>query len=621
MIQSNLHNGICPALFESEMRFRDGPSYGAIKRLTLIYLALWALALLLFPVWPVLSLGLIFPGGGFLTSGSPLIFTGLSLGLFGLAVFLWFATGNAIGPVAVWALSFCAAPFLMGSNIMPGLSALLLLSPVLVALFWGGRFGLWQTRRRRLKGLNTEMASAAPRSSIASPPAQSVLCAQQMAGLRFLLDRALQPVDRFDGFEHRDPFQTAALRYQVNFIAYALSLVQMNYLPALGGYLTEAQRRLKAKQENPKIWRYWQAENIWGNLALDRDPVARDNIMYSGFVATQMMMALKTAPHPNPEFMNTLSGEDRGYGFRYDRAALIQTLNNQYEDAPFGLLPCEPNWIYPLCNFITASAMAAYDTQFGTAHWAGVKDNFRRLCEQEFMGVDGHFIAFRSSYTGMASPQVGGLVMKTFPCFFLNALFPDMARRQWWLTRKFLQNRSLRKACWPVDVGNYHYSRAAAYGASALAAAEMGDEDLRLRLLALMAADCDPVQKDGRFYYRQGSIWANANAFAASVTAPGSFCRLVNRQTTRSGAYIKQAEADAVLFSAAYNKGAALSFTAHPQGRNGYTPVTIGGLRPGRAYQLLHPGGETPIIASRSGEADLNLPLFEPTEFLLSPGA
>src|SRR5712672_1450328 len=34
--------------------------------------------------------------------------------------------------------------------------------------------------------------------------------------MRFLLDRALQPVGNFDGFEWLDQFQTAAVRYQLN---------------------------------------------------------------------------------------------------------------------------------------------------------------------------------------------------------------------------------------------------------------------------------------------------------------------------------------------------------------------------------------------------------------------
>ena len=54
------------------------------------------------------------------------------------------------------------------------------------------------------------------------------LSAQDVKLMRFLLDRALQPLEAFDGFEWLDQFQTAAVRYQLNFIGYALSMAQAN---------------------------------------------------------------------------------------------------------------------------------------------------------------------------------------------------------------------------------------------------------------------------------------------------------------------------------------------------------------------------------------------------------
>jgi len=282
-------------------------------------------------------------------------------------------------------------------------------------------------------------------------------------------------------------------------------------------------------------------------------------------------------------------------------------------------LPCEPNWIYPLCNFITAAAIRSYDTEHNTHYWDSIKDKFRAMTDQEFLGIDGHFVPFRSAYTGMAAPQVGGLVMQTFPCFFLNALYPDMARRQWWLMRKGLEGRDLRGACWPIDVGNYNYSRAAAYGASALAAAEMGDTLLKDELLALMDADCAPVFDNGRYYYSKASIWANANVFMAGLTSKGSFQRLMNSQSQKSGPYIDKADPNEIMFSLAYQEGNALFFKAHPQMECEYVAIKIAGLRPSAAYQLIHQGGKIAVRSNHSGEADINLALRAPAQFQLLP--
>jgi len=228
-------------------------------------------------------------------------------------------------------------------------------------------------------------------------------------------------------------------------------------------------------------------------------------------------------------------------------------------------------------------------------------------------------VPFRSAYTGLATPQVGGLIMQTFPCFFLNSLYPDMAQRQWWLMRKGLKGRSLRRACWPIDVGNYNFSRAAAYAASALASAEIGDRDLKDELLSLMDEDCAPVLDNGRYYYSKASIWANANAFMAGLTSQGDFQRLMNNQSQKTGPFIDKADPDEIMFSSAYQQDGALFFKAHPQNGGGYKPLQIAGLKASATYQLIHQGGTTIITSNHLGKADINIALFSPSQFQLLP--
>jgi MFS family permease len=40
---------------------------------------------------------------------------------------------------------------------------------------------------------------------------------------RYLLDLALQPLERFDGFSHIEQYLLSALRYQLNYACYALA--------------------------------------------------------------------------------------------------------------------------------------------------------------------------------------------------------------------------------------------------------------------------------------------------------------------------------------------------------------------------------------------------------------
>jgi len=621
--QSNLQETTKLTPFNIKGRFGQSISNRATLRLSLIYMGLWGLGLVLLTLSPTLSLGLVIPGGGFAASAHPILFITGTMLLFGAALFLWFATGNVLGPFVVWiAASLISLGLGARAPSSASIYSIFAIGPVVLTGLWALKYGLWQWRKVKLHKLNVELNEIRISVKLSEVPLNNEpreLSDKQMAQMRFFLDRALQPILEFEGFEHLDDFQTAAVRYQINFTSYALSLAQYNCLPALGAYLTQAQVNLKAKQEQPEVWRYWAKESAWGNLELSRDPIAKDNIMYSGFVGTQMMMALKASPHCPEGFMGKLGGKDGDFEFSYTQDQLIERLAEQYETAQFGLLPCEPNWIYPLCNFITAAAIRGYDTEHKTRHWEGLQKRFRAMTDQEFLGIDGHFVPFRSAYTGVAAPQIGGLIMQTFPCFFLNALYPDMAQRQWWLMRKGLKGRSIRRACWPIDVGNYNYSRAAAYGASALAAAEMGDTELKDKLLALMQEDCSPVLDNGRQYYSKASIWANANAFMAGLTSQGDFQRLMNNQSQKTGPYIDKANPNDIMFSSAYQKDGALFFKAHPQKGGSYKSIRIAGLKPSAAYQLIHQSSKTNITSNHKGEADLNIPLLSPSQFQLFP--
>src|SRR5262249_32837510 len=145
---------------------------------------------------------------------------------------------------------------------------------------------------RQRRAANAYLAQAGPRIVARFGDAEPVpeFTPRELQLMRFVLDRALQPLPSFEGFEWIDQYQTAPVRYQLNFMGYALSMAQATRLPAMRGYLEEAQRRLILKQTDHRIWAYWASENLWGNLSFDLDPVARDNIMYTGFCATQIAM-------------------------------------------------------------------------------------------------------------------------------------------------------------------------------------------------------------------------------------------------------------------------------------------------------------------------------------------
>jgi hypothetical protein len=140
---------------------------------------------------------------------------------------------------------------------------------------------------------------------------------------------------------------------------------------------------------------------------------------------------------------------------------------------------------------------------------------------------EGEFVPCRSSRLGFALPQIGGAVGQAFPCFFLNATLPGIARRHWLGLREDLAGPDFRRRLWPIDVGNYRFTRASSYAATAVAARELGDDEVAERLLAALDEDCPrrsqaaqrtgPAPRSGR---TERSCWRAQAGRTACATWP-----------------------------------------------------------------------------------------------------
>ena len=565
------------------------------------------------------ALGLALPGAGFLHWAVPgqchvaLVALATVLLLFAVAVIAWFATGNVLLPPLVWlgAAGAAANPawFALRADVVAPLWAVTLplaLAPagvmLIVAMQW----------RQRVIGV-------ARKPALPLPPALPVVGPDEIAlddlkRLRLLLDRALQPVNRFDGFEWRDQFQTAAVRYQINFMSYALSIARANYLPAASAYMIEAQERLIAKLGNKRVWGYWALENAWGNLRLGRDPIPHDNIMFSGFVCLQMALSGTGAAL-------TLRDKDETWR-RYNLPEIAAILAAQYQRATSALLACEPNWVYPLCNLITACGLRAADNADDGHRWESIAEHFRAVLIRELTTASGDFVAFRSSLTGVAPASVGGAVMQAFPCLFLNALYPDLAAEHWERVRQRLAGRDWRRAFWPVDVGNYGFSRASSYAASAAAAMEIGDGETAMALLAKLEDECPSRTVGGVTHRERASLWAHDLELAARLGRKNGLQAMVTgpAPAEHAGPSLIDAPYPDVLIARAKSDGSSLELVLHPGGDAAGAAIVLAGLRPNGAYRTGL--GDAPVFcANEAGRAQLNVPLRGRTVLSVTPVA
>jgi hypothetical protein len=585
-----------------------------------------------------LALGIMFPGAGFFAWADPgnvHAFCAIGLGVgavivFAVAIVIWFATGNVLLPLAAWSGTALAAAAASPLLSQPDVSAWpvaiewIPIGAVILLVSASGAAMAAQYRGLQIRKTLGERLRRAARVTIQPGVRCDEISLRQLQQMRLLLDRALQPVDRFDGFEWIDQFQTAAVRYQINFASYALAMAGHVHLPAFTGYLLTAQRNLAEKLLDHRIWRYWQRENLWGNLRVNPDPIPRDNIMLSGFLAAQLGYAraasgLRDFDQPGSLVFVHPSGARYGYSL----PSIVDLLVQQYQRAPYGLLACEPNWIYPLCNAITATAIRSSDAQRGTDHWNNLEPAFRRHLETEFITLTGRLVPFRSSLTGLAAPPVGGALMQAFPCFFLNAVLPDIARRQWLLVRDALMPDCARRALWPIDIGNYRLSRASSYAAAAAAAVEMDDAEVGESLLEALDRACPLEVAGGVAHRRNASLWAHALEMIARFGQADALQSLVAAPPhthcggTHSGPFIKAADYPDVLVAKARQRGGVLSAVLYPGKDVGIHFVTIGGLVRGHNYAVAI-GADYRFVADANGEARLSLPIFGRTELRIN---
>ncbi|MEL7202479.1 MAG: hypothetical protein AAGK25_12890, partial [Pseudomonadota bacterium] len=353
------------------------------------------------------------------------------------------------------------------------------------------------------------------------------------------------------------------------------------------------------------------------------------NIMYSGFIATQMMCARRTNNHDSnvaPLTLRCRNATEKTANpvYQYTLDQLVDTLARQYKSAPLGLLACEPHWVYPLCNLITATALKGYETQTGNAAWSPLRDRFFHALDTEFTTRNGQFLPFRSSLTGLAPPQIGGAVMQAFPCFFLNALDRGLAQRKWSALKHCLKGGDWSRVLWPVDVGNYGFSRASSYAATALAAREVGDDETASQLLELFDATYQKCDVDGVCHHENASLWAHAVRFAALVGKADMLHRLVNDPLAEdaTGPHLAHAPYPDVLIAQALSgeKSSAfdLRLVLYPDGEAARFPLTFGGLVPFARYRIKNNQySDEEIGADHKGALNITVPLSGRTVILL----
>lgn len=624
-------------------RSPKGPVTAARQRRSwLIYGALWLLGLLpavlgMSPAWQAAGLGLWLPGAGFAAVGGwALLLFPLTLALFAFSIIAWFWAGLVLAPVTVWLGAAVLAGFMADEPGWPvgHIAVALVMAGIALYVRSSNAKSLARQEKKREARAGFVPSSLAEVKEMASavPAAEArELDEEQLQSARYLLDRALQPLDQWNGFTIIDQFQPAALRYQLNHMGFALGILQGAYTPNFTGYLREAQRNLITKYLDRKVWGYWVYESCWGHLNFTNfDPADRDNIMLTGWFgmhAGQYMLNSGDRTYAEPGSLTFQLNSRTAY--EHDIHSIIGSVVNNYEHykSQFCLFPCEPNWIYPICNHYGMSSLAVHDRLFGTDYVARYLPHWLEKLDAEFTDASGSIIGLRSQHTGIEFPFPVG---EAGYAAFANIFAPERAQKLWAVARKEIEpaivslpdgSEEIRLPGKGLDPGNYRPGFTGAFGSFLTSAREFGDERIAAAAQNSLDRQCGLVLEGGVRSYTGGSNIANANAVMGRLMRTGDFRRSFVEgpsEAALNGPVLAEARYPDVLVARAYSHGDDLELALYPGAGGGLQTLRLARLQPGRSYQVSGAEGQS-LTADEAGEAGLQVVMKGRTAISLRP--
>ncbi len=568
--------------------------------------------------WKAFGLGLLFPGAGFLYAGGVLgvLFAVGSFAAFMVILFIWWARGVLAGPPGVLlGTALLSAAWMRGGIGIGWMEAGI---PIAVAAFHGGlavqRRRTFAATRRRALDLNPKIAAIEPILRDYAVEAGDEMKPGQIGEFRRMLDLALQPVDSWTGFPMNDTWQDGALRYQICTMSWNLALGQYTQLPAFHGYLNQAQENLIHKHIHRNTWNYWYWESLWGNFKADKNPVHIDNIMLTGFLGVSLGMfetASGTSPFKAPGSL-TFRWNDKT-AFPYSHSSMLEEVVKNYQRYDYGWFPCEPRWIYSMCNLVGRTALEFHDKRHGTRYSGAIAERFEKTMVEEMMLPDGRVKVCTSAPFGFTVPSLSGLFGETWGIRFLTPHAPEQAERLWQIMKQdFIHvmpdgglDFRLLPLGWdtrkPADFSKWPELNPLVM--VLWAASEMGDEEI-------IAATRKTMNE------RYGEGIADAMSWAGRNTVRN----MVNKglpDAWANGPLLSEALYPETIVTRAVSDGKALSLVLQPGGTGGKVHLGFSRLMPARRYRVRQTGAE--LIADADGTGGLDVVLDTRSEIDLVP--
>lgn len=320
-----------------------------IQYITLVALASAGWKKLPYAAGRAACLGLIFPGGAYLSNPSILnvfLFL-LTVAFFPISFFIWFASGALLAPLLNYVTPIAIGAYINRSAIIfeHALYVDIAIACSVILMFFTISVNLaaqnTKKREERNEYVPTLAAEIAERTPL--PSNEREIDLETLRFVQYFMELGLQDFDDWRGFDVIDQFQTASLRYQLWEIVYTLGTYQSIYVPSMRGKLCEAQTNAIDKSLTQRVMNYWKWESLFGHFSTNYDPVEWDNIMVSGYILKALAIYtnntgdMRYAEPDSMVFQITKNNQ-----FKHDIHSINKHLLRNWDKHPYTVFPCEP---------------------------------------------------------------------------------------------------------------------------------------------------------------------------------------------------------------------------------------------------------------------------------------
>jgi hypothetical protein len=214
------------------------------------------------------------------------------------------------------------------------------------------------------------------------------LTLESLGYLNYMHRLLTRPGGSWDGFYvPQSPSMNFALRYQLAFATYALAALAQ-HTPAYRAPYVEAMRGAIEKMLDAASWGYWRAPARGNASALGEsghvavlvsphsrapagppsDPVAHDNLQYSGHLSTMLGLYEKVSGDSRFDREFTLSDPESGVEYVYSHGQVAARIHSQMHENRFGGVCCESGMAYVPCNNHAMASNTLHDALHGTRY-------------------------------------------------------------------------------------------------------------------------------------------------------------------------------------------------------------------------------------------------------------